>query len=364
MLRSEIVPFLTLPVLCWGAVDLCAEEKPVPQVIAAEVRQTEFLDRIEALGTLKANESVLLTANVTETVTAIHFDDGQRIEKGALLVEMTNSEEHAQLEEAQANLEEAKRQYNRVRRLESQGIEAQSLLDQRRRELDTAHARLAAIDSRLSDRLIRAPFSGVLGLRDTSVGALVETGDTITTLDDDSVMKLEFAVPSVYLPSLRPGLQIRAHTRAYGERVFAGEVKVVDSRVDPINRSVLVRAVLPNSKRLLKPGMLMTVELLNNRRQSLVIPESALMAKGRDHFVMLLAGELPVAEKRRVRIGSRRPGEVEVVEGLRAGDLVITHGMEKARIGGKVRIKGREGEGVPISELLKPAVGQSSGAGQ
>ncbi|MEJ2691970.1 MAG: efflux RND transporter periplasmic adaptor subunit [Candidatus Thiodiazotropha sp.] len=306
MLRRRIVPFFTLLLMCWMAVDLSAEEKPAPQVIVAEVRQTEFLDRIEALGTLKANESVLLTANVTESVTVIHFDDGQRVEKGAMLLEMTSSEEHAQLEEAQANLEEAKRQYKRVRRLESQGIEAQSLLDQRRRELDTAHARLAAIDSRLSDRLIRAPFAGVLGLRNISVGALVEAGDTITTLDDDSVMKLEFAVPSVYLPSLQPGLPIRARTRAYGERVFAGEVKVVDSRVDPINRSVLVRAMLPNSERLLKPGMLMTVELLNNRRQSLVIPESALMPKGREHFVMRLVGEPLQVEKSRVRFQASR----------------------------------------------------------
>ena len=148
----------------------------------------------------------------------------QRVEKGATLVEMTNREEHAQLEEARANLDEAKRQFHRVVRLESQGIEAQSLLDQRRREVDTARARLAAIESRLADRLILAPFAGVLGLRDISVGALVETGDTITTLDDDSVMKLEFAVPSTYLPSLEPGLPINARTRAYGERIFSGQV--------------------------------------------------------------------------------------------------------------------------------------------
>jgi len=195
----------------------------------------------------------------------------------------------------------------------------------------------------------------VLGLRNTSVGALVEPGDPITTLDDDSVMKLEFAVPSVYLGSLRTGLPIVARTRAYSERVFNGEVKVVDSRVDPVNRSVLVRAVIANPERILKPGMLMTVEVLSNRRQALVIPESALMSKGGDHFVMRLAGEPPVVEKLRIRIGSRRVGEVEVLEGLSAGDRVITHGMEKVKVGGAVAIKGIEGEGKPMSELLRPA---------
>jgi membrane fusion protein (multidrug efflux system) len=340
-----------------------AQEKPGPEVIVAEVKPKAFIDRIEALGTLKANESVALTVNVTETVTAIHFDDGQRVERGDTLVEMTSSEEHALLEEARANLDEALRQFKRVRQLESQGIEAQSLLDQRRREVETARARLAAIESRLADRLIKAPFSGVLGLRNTSVGALVETGDLITTLDDDSVMKLEFAVPSTYLSSLQPGLAIRARTRAFGERVFEGEVKVVDSRVDPINRSLLVRALLPNPERMLKPGMLMTVELLSNQRQALVIPEAALMPKGSDQFVMRLQGDPPQVEKLKILIGSRRAGEVEVLDGLSAGDLVITHGMEKARVGAPVRIKGREGEGQSIPELLKPAGGKTAASG-
>ncbi|MEJ2592197.1 MAG: efflux RND transporter periplasmic adaptor subunit [Candidatus Thiodiazotropha sp.] len=331
-----------------------AQAKPAPLVIVAEVREVDFVDRIEALGTLKANESVALTVNVTETVTAIHFDDGQRVERGAVLVEMTRSEEHAQLEEARANLDEAKRQFARVRQLESQGIEAQSLLDQRRREVDTARARLAAIESRLADRLIKAPFSGVLGLRNTSVGALVEIGDTITTLDDDSVMKLEFAVPSTYLAGLQPGLSIRAHTRAYGERVFEGAVKVVDSRVDPVNRSVRVRALIPNPERILKPGMLMTVALLRDPRRTLVIPESALLPRGSEQFVMRVADDGSQAEKRRIRIGSRRRGEVEVIEGLRAGDRVITHGADKVRAGEPVRIKGVQDDATPIAELLKP----------
>ncbi|MET0066682.1 MAG: efflux RND transporter periplasmic adaptor subunit [Candidatus Thiodiazotropha sp.] len=352
--------FFTLSVL--PAVSLLAAEKPAPQVIAAQVRETVFVDRIEALGTLKANESVELTSNVTEMVTAIHFDDGQRVDRDQVLVEMTSREEHALLEEARANLEEAKRQFNRVRRLESQGIEAQSLLDQRRREVDTARARLAAIESRLADRLIKAPFSGVLGLRNISVGALVETGDRISTLDDDRVMKLEFAVPSTYLASLAPGLPIRARARAFGERVFEGEIKAIDSRVDPVNRSLLVRAVLPNPERILKPGLLMTVELLRNRRQTLVIPESALMPKGREHYVMRLQGEPPQAEKLRIVIGSRRAGEVEVLEGLSEGDRVITHGMEKAREGEPVRVKGLEGDGRSIPDLIKPVTAEAAGS--
>ncbi|MCU7877159.1 MAG: efflux RND transporter periplasmic adaptor subunit [Candidatus Thiodiazotropha sp. (ex Lucinoma borealis)] len=329
-------------------------EKLPSLVIVAKAKEGDFVERIEALGTLKANESVELTVNVTESVTAIHFDDGQRVEVGQVLVEMTSSEEHALLEEARANLNEAKRQHNRVKRLESRGIEAQSLLDQRRREVDTASARLAVIESRLKDRLISAPFSGVVGLRNISVGALVETGDTITTLDDDSVMKLEFAVPSAYLSNLQPGLLIQARTRAFKERVFKGKVKVVDSRVDPVNRSVLVRAIITNPEQLLKPGMLMTVEMLHNARRTLLIPESALMPKGSDQFVLHVNSDDNRVEKRKIIIGSRRPGEVEVIDGLQAGDRVITHGTDKARVGEIVKIKGTQEGGLSVQELLKP----------
>jgi membrane fusion protein, multidrug efflux system len=354
--------FLTLLCVFAGSASVAAD-KQAPLVIIAEVRESDFVDRIEALGTLRANESVLLTANVTESVTAIHFDDGQRVSKGEVLLEMTSNEEHALLEEARATLNEANRQYRRVKQLQKQGIEAQSLLDQRLREVDTARARLSAIESRLADRLIKAPFSGVLGLRNISVGALVETGETITTLDDDSVMKLEFAVPSTYLPSLLPGLSIRATNRAYADQVFQGEVKAVDSRVDPINRSVKVRAVIPNPQQRLKPGMLMMVELLRDPRITLLIPEAALMPKGKDQFVFVLTGDPQRAEKRKIEIGSRRPGEVEVLHGLAAGDLVITHGTDKVKAGKPVRIKGREGSGQPISDLLKPAADKSQQGG-
>ncbi|MEW8505853.1 MAG: efflux RND transporter periplasmic adaptor subunit [Candidatus Thiodiazotropha sp.] len=348
LLLMLLLPFMAAS--GWSA------EKPPPLVIIAEVTEEEFIERIEALGTLKANESVELTVNVTETVTAIHFDDGERVESGQVLVEMTNREEHALLQEARATLNEAKRQFNRVSRLESKGIEAQSLLDQRRREVDTARARLAAIESRLADRLITAPFSGVIGLRNISVGALVETGDTITTLDDDATMKLEFAVPSVYLAALQQGLSIRARSRAYRDRIFEGNVKVVDSRVDPVNRSVLVRALIANPQRLLKPGMLMTVELLHNPRRALVIPESALMPRGSDQFVFVVEGKDNRVVKRKIAIGSRRPGEVEVVSGLQMGERVITHGTDKAKANGKVRIKGVQNNEVAIDALLKPLV--------
>jgi len=343
-----------------------AAPPPTP-VIAAAVASTPFEDRIEALGTLKANESVSLTASVTETISAIHFDDGDRVAVGAVLVEMTNAEEHALLQEARALTEEARQQYRRIEPLASQGTAAQSLLDERRREWDTARARLTAIESRLSDRLIKAPFDGVVGLRNISLGALVEPGDLITTLDDDSVMKLDLAVPSLYLPTLKPGLQVLATSRAYAGSEFRGVVRSIDSRIDPITRAVVVRVLLENPERRLKPGMLMQVTLRKNPRQTLVIPEAALMPVGRDQFVLVAkpAGDGYEAERRQISIGSRRPGEVEVLNGLTEGELVITHGTMRVRPGQQVELRATDDGSQSLQQMLEsgPPAG-SAGKGQ
>ncbi|MCB1864077.1 MAG: efflux RND transporter periplasmic adaptor subunit [Chromatiales bacterium] len=333
-----------------------AKPPPTP-VIVAEASIKAFADRIEALGTLRANESVALTASVTETISALYFDDGARVSKGQVLVEMTSAEEHAQLEEGKALVEEARRQYHRVKSLETTGAAAKSLLDERSRELETARARLAVIESRLADRLIRAPFDGVIGLRTISVGALVEPGDLIATLDDDSVMKLDVSVPSIYLASLRSGLMISASTDAYADRSFTGKVSGVDSRIDPVTRTVRVRALLPNRERLLKPGMLMQVTVSNNRRDALAIPEAALMPVSREQFVLVVVpnGDGHKAERRKISIGGRRPGEVEVLDGLKAGERVVTHGTISVRPGTAVTIKDVDDGSRSVADILQSA---------
>ena len=343
---------LTCGLMVWAAAIRAAP--PPPAVFVAEVRVARFSDQIEALGTLRANESLVLTASVTETITEIRFDDGDRVAAGQVLLEMTSAEEHAQLEEARATVGEAKRQFQRVKSLEAKGTAAKSLLDERRREWETARARLSAIESRLEDRLIRAPFAGVVGLRNISVGALVEPGDVITTLDDDSVMKLDFPVPSTYLEALRPGLPISARARAYPGRAFEGEVKSIDSRVDPATRSVVVRAVLANGDLALKPGMLMRVELQKNPRDALTIPEEALVPRGNRQFVLLVdeVGGNKVV-RRKVQIGGRRAGEVEVLDGLAQGDKVITDGTLKVRPGQVVRVRALDDGARPLREMLE-----------
>lgn len=326
-------------------------------VFVTEAGIQHIEDHIEALGTLRANESVDLTASVTEIIRNLHFEDGDRVEAGKLLVEMTSEEEHALLEEARATRDEAKRQFERIKSLRQKQTAAESLLDQRRREWETSRARLAVVESRLADRSLYAPFTGVVGLRNVSVGALVEPGDVITTLDDDSVMKLDFSVPAVYLALLKPGLPVTATTRAWKGQSFEGRVKMVDSRVDPVTRTVVVRAVLPNHDHWLRPGMLMQVTLRGPQRKSIVLPEECLVPKGVEQYVFVVHKEEGNrVERRKVQIGTRLPGRVEITDGLSVGELVITDGTLKVRDGGKTSIRAMDDGVQPVHELLEQPV--------
>lgn len=330
------------------------KEKPVP-VIVKEAKIDRFVDYVEALGTLRANETVDITATVTDTVTAIHFDDGQRVNAGDILVEMTNAEEHALLDEARSTLKEAQIQYERVKPLVERGAAARSQLDQQQRDYNTARARYRAIESRLQDLLIVAPFSGVVGLRNISVGALIEPGVIITTLDDDSTMKLDFTVPAIHLATLKTGLPIQARAPSFSDRTFPGEVSAINSRIDQATRSIVARAILPNPDRLLKPGLLMNVQLLNNPRDVVVIPEEALIPTGQENHVLVVDQSVDpvVAERRKVKIGVRRPGEVEIVEGLKAGEVVVIHGTLRARPGQEVQIVAVAAGNESLEQLLQ-----------
>ena len=228
---AAILPLALFPLMAQAQKD--KGPPPATNVVITSAKIEPFSDHVEALGTLRANETVTVTATVTQAVTAINFEDGQRVEKDHVLIEMASGEEKAQLEQARAVAEEARQQLQRVRELEKQGASSKSLLDERQRDYNSASARLRETESRLDNFLITAPFSGVVGLRNISVGALLQPGTKITTLDDDSVMKLDFAVPSVYLSELKIGAPITARAREYPNKEFKGTVASIDSQNHP-----------------------------------------------------------------------------------------------------------------------------------
>ncbi|MFQ5347105.1 MAG: efflux RND transporter periplasmic adaptor subunit [Rhodothalassiaceae bacterium] len=306
-------------------------------VAVAAVAPHEFADRIEAIGTAIADESVILTARVAEAVRAVHFEDGQIVEKGAVLVAFEHDEESAALAEARAALVEAQRQLERIRDLVARGNATLATRDERVRAVDEARARVAAAEARVEDRILRAPFSGVLGLRQVSVGAVVTPGTPVTTLDDVFPIKVDFAIPERFLSALAPGQTIIARAAAFPGETFRGTVKTIDSRVDPVTRAVTVRAAIPNEDARLRPGMLLTVEVISRKRRSLAVPEEAIVPIGRAQYVFVVTGE-NTTERRQVSTGIRRPGVVEILDGLEAGETVVVAGALRLRPGQPVRI--------------------------
>lgn len=335
---SALVPASLLALAgCGGdsAPPAAASGPPPAIVVTTEVETSPWIDVIEALGTTQASESLVLTAKVTETVDQVMFEDGQQVSAGDVLVDLSGRVEVAALEEAQANYKETLQQYERLSGLVGSGTVPRSQLDTQVAARDAARARVESIRARLSDRVITAPFDGVLGFRQVSPGTLVTPGTPIATLDAIRTIKLDFSVPETFLSALAEGQTVRAKSAAYPERDFTGTVSTVGSRIDPVTRAVTVRAEFDNPERLLRPGMLMTVRVEKPARQALVIPELALMQIGAQPFVYRV-GEGDVVSRVDVRIGARRRGEVEIVEGLSAGARIVVEGTVKLRPGARV----------------------------
>jgi membrane fusion protein (multidrug efflux system) len=316
-----------------------------PFVTLAPVRAERVSQKLEALGNARANESVDVSAKSSNIVTAVRFRDGERVTRGQVLVQLDDAQVRADVAAAEAALTESESQYNRSRELLSTQALSKSSFDQLEATLKANRARLQSAQARLEDTVIRAPFSGRVGLRRVSVGTLISPGAVITTLDDTSVIKLDFSVPENFVASLREGLSVRATAPAYPGRSFAGKVASIDSRVDLATRSVTVRALLANEDGALKPGMFLNVSLANDERDALVIPEEALTPEAERQFVFVVSDGK--AERREVRIGGRRPGSVEIVAGLVAGEQVVIEGTQKVRNGGPVRAAEKTAELMP-----------------
>ncbi len=316
----------------------------VVAVVSEPVVMREFSDIVEALGTASARESVTLTPRVSDTVRKVAFEDGQTVKKGDLLVALEDAEEQAQLDEARAVLFEAQNQFDRTEDLVTRGNASTAALDTQRRVVQEAKFRLEAAEARMADRRIVAPFDGVLGLRQVSEGSLITQNNPITTIDAIDIINVDFSVPERFIATLARGQQVNAIVEAYPDRIFNGTIKTIDSRVDPITRSVIVRAEVNNDDRSLRPGLLMAVEVISRTWQALSIPEQSVVPSGGRAYVFV--SKDGVAERREVKLGIRRPGYVEVIEGLAEGERVVTEGtMRLGRAGVRIREAGEAAPG-------------------
>lgn len=306
-------------------------------VVTAPVRVGPVIERVESVGSARARDAITLTSRVSGIVSAIRFEEGQRVRAGDILVEFDRSTQEAERDQARAQLDDARTRLNRARALRATQAVAEAQIDQLEAGLRQAEARLRQMDAKIEEMKIVAPFGGRVGIRQVSLGALVQPGQTVTTLDDLSRIRVEFAVPEVFVARLRQGMAVIATSPAFERRRFEGSVEVIDTRIDPATRAVRLIANFENPEEALKPGLFLNIDLTLSRRDSaLMVPEDAIDPVADRTFVFAVRNGRAVRQE--VKLGTRLAGEVEVVEGLAAEEQVVVRGLQRLRNGQPVTV--------------------------
>ncbi|WP_278069357.1 efflux RND transporter periplasmic adaptor subunit [Brevundimonas sanguinis] len=318
------------------------------QVVAEVVAQRrEFADQIRVLGVARGRRSVNITSNTTQLVTQVMFSDGQAVAAGTPLVELQAREEDADLIRTRAQLENAQREYDRYRILAERGVAPRVMAETAETALKTAQAAVAAAEARRGDRILRAPFAGVLGLTSVTPGTLISPGSVITTLDDISGVRVDFPLPERYLGVLPVGASLTATTDAFPGEEFNGRIALLDTRVNEQTRAIIARAEFTNPGNRIRPGMMMRVAVQQGRRQSLAVPEAAVQYEGQGAFVYRIArGEKgSTAQRVEVQTGAVEGGYVEIVSGLANNDHIVASGLNRIQPGAHVTVEGEAAQG-------------------
>jgi membrane fusion protein (multidrug efflux system) len=316
-------------------------------------------DDVQAVGSLKARQGVMLRPEVSGRIAKLGFADGQRVSLGQLLVQLDDTLQRAQLEQARAQASIARTNLQRSRELLAQNFVSQSAVDQNVSALEVADAQVALAQAQLARMRVVAPFDGTAGLRFVDVGDYVKDGADLVKVEDLSALEVEFALPERYVARVRPGLPIEMTLDALPGSVYKGVIVALNSQVDANGRALSVRARVSNPGAVLRPGMFARPRVVfAARAQTTVVPEEALVPQGADQFfykVVEGAGGQKIVQRLQARVGLRVPGKVELLEGVKAGDWVVT--------AGQTRLRG-DGAAVRVVELDQPPrAANASGAG-
>jgi membrane fusion protein (multidrug efflux system) len=304
------------------------------EVVPAELGTIR--ERIEAVGSTLARQAVDIVPLSSGRVAEIAFRPGEHVEAGAVLVRLDDRAERAAVAEAQAMLRQAELALDRARQLRSNNTVAQATVDELEAAYVGADARLDTAQKQLADRTVRAPFAGVVGIRGVDIGARVDDATVLTTLDDLAEIEIEFSVPELFFGRVQPDQLVQATSSAFPGKTFKGKIAIIDSRIGQVSRAFRVRAVLPNPDLALPAGMFMHVSVVLQERPAVLIPEQAVLAEGDSTYVFTVDDGR--AERRKVRLGQREAGTVEVLEGVAAYESVVRTGLQRLRDGAVVEV--------------------------
>ena len=316
-----------------------AQPKPAPAmpVRAAPAKVAPAVDEATAVGTLRADESIVIRPEIAGRVAEIRFNEGQRVARGDILVRLDQAELAAVLASSRAQAGLDKQRLERAEDLLRKSFISQQAFDEARANYARSAAKQREDEARLAKTEIRAPFDGVAGLRQVSEGAYVAAGTDIARLEKIDQLKLDFRVPEIYVARLKPGQAVRVQLDAYGELGFPGAVYAIEPAVDEATRTVLVRARVPNREGKLRPGMFARVWAhLAVRENAVWVPEQAIVPRGQDTYVFrVVEGKVELV---RVQTGVRKAGEVEITRGIAPGEMVVTEGVQRLGPGTAVTV--------------------------
>ena len=317
-----------------------APPKPMGLPVKAEpVRVGAVIDEVTAVGSLLAEESVIIRPEIDGRIVSLNFREGQSVKRGQRLLTIDSSEWQAQLAAVKAELRTEQQRHKRARELYEQKFITKEALDVQAGAVDRLEARVTEAQVRVDKTIIRAPFSGVVGLREVSPGAYVKAGDDIVILENLDSIKVDFRIPEVHLGKIDRDQLVALRLDAFPGEEFEGRVYAIQPAVDEATRTVLMRARVSNKGFRLKPGMFVRVALtMSTRPNAITVPEQALWPQGKDNFVFKVVEGRAMLTK--VELGNRRPGEVEINQGLAPGDVVVTEGQIKLRDGAPVMVMG------------------------
>jgi membrane fusion protein (multidrug efflux system) len=306
-------------------------------VEAARVTVDTVVEDLRAVGTLRPNEAVTVVSEIAGRVERIGFREGQAVAAGDVLIELDASILRAELAKARSDLTLARANHERAAMLAKRGMSTERSLDEARAALQAAEAGQALAQARLQKATLKAPLSGVVGLRAVSVGAYVTPGERIVELADVDPVKVDFRVQELALSALRRGQPIRVTVDALPGKAFEGEIDAIDPIVDVAGRAIRLRARIPNPRGELSPGLFARVQIVVERRENaMLVPESAVFAEGAKRFVYRVIDGRAVLTG--VQLGQRRPGQVEISKGLGRDDVVVTAGHQQIRDGTPVDV--------------------------
>jgi membrane fusion protein (multidrug efflux system) len=315
---------------------------PAP-VEVGRVERASLADDAQAVGSLRARQSVVLRPEVSGRIATIGFEDGQRVRRGQTLVQLDDTLQRAQLQQAQAQASIARTTLARNRELLAQGFVSQNAVDQSAASLEVAQAQVALAQAQLARMRIVAPFDGVAGIRLVNTGDYVKDGADLVGIEDPSFVWVDFRLAERYIGRMKPGLAVEVALDALPGRAFRAEVTAVDAVLDANGRSLLVRAKLANTDGVLRSGMFARARtVFAQRADALVVPEEALVPQGgKQYLVKLVDGEGggKVSQRIEAKIGMRLPGKVEILEGVAAGDVVVTAGQARLMRGDALPVR-------------------------